>query len=210
MKVKVEIREYQNEEGANKKAIWVNDAPFDWFIDPSYIMGAITRSNQSELVKKGVEGSLQDHFTKSFSEFIGRPISLGEIVLALRDGEIEKQPYRNPLVSEDDDRFFTKDKGGLFAAIDLKAGDFFEVAGALINRGSTSDKCTKSMRRFTTKPDNTFKHLLIPTGWGNVIRVAKKNEVANAQIVHDEESDSCRVAVLLLADVKKDEEVIVS
>jgi len=209
MKVKVELREYQNEEGSNKKAIWVDDAPFDWFIDPDYIMGAVIRSNQSQLVKKGVEGSLQDHFTKSFSEFIGRPVSLGEIVLALRDGEIEKQPFRNPLVSEDDERFFTKDKG-LFASVDLKAGDYFEVTGALINRGSTADKCTKSMRRFTTKSDNTFKHLLIPIGWGNIIRVAKEGDTANARIVHDEESNSCAVAVLLLSDINKDEEVIVS
>jgi len=210
MKAKVEIKEYQTEEGTVCKAIWVDDTPFDWYIDPSYIIGAAVRSNQSEFVKKGVEGSLQNHFTKSFSEFMGREISLGEIVLALRDGQIEKQPFRNPVVSEDDGRFYTKDTGGLFATADLKEGDFFEVVGTLIGRGTAADKCTKSVRRFTTKPDNTFKYLLIPAGWGNVIRVTKKGQTPNAQIVYDEESSSCAVAIILLRDIKKDEEVLVS
>ena len=77
----VEIREHND-----YRAIFVDGHLFDWEMDLEGLKKAASFTAGNPTLQKSIEGDIQRHFVESFSEFIGRPITLIEIVEAINKG----------------------------------------------------------------------------------------------------------------------------
>lgn len=89
MKLKVEIKEAVDDRGNPQKAIYVQGNYFDWGVELDDLREAAVRSSNSPVVRKGIMGSLREHFVQSFSEFVRKEVTLKEIIDAIEAGEIE-------------------------------------------------------------------------------------------------------------------------
>lgn len=87
---KVEVKSWLDpEKNKTVNAIFVDDEVFDWGLVEDGLRRARQYVKKNPLMEKAVYGDIQNHFVNSFSEFLGRPISLKEINEAIKKGHIE-------------------------------------------------------------------------------------------------------------------------
>ena len=87
--MKIGIKPHFNAETQEAyNAIYVGDILFDWDIDKESLIRAKKFAGDNKLLRKSVVGNIQKHFLDSFSEFIGKPITLAEVNNALIKGEL--------------------------------------------------------------------------------------------------------------------------
>ena len=87
--MKIEIRKYTDEETYKQyRALFVDDTLFDWGLDEADLQEACRLSESNPIIQKSVQGNIQQHFLESFSEFIGREITLQEVNVAIETGKI--------------------------------------------------------------------------------------------------------------------------
>lgn len=85
-KYKLEIKRYFSEDYQKEvNGLYVDDQLFDWAID----VEALIRVCANQALVKSVKGDIVRHFVASFSEALGRDISLKEINKAIAEGYIE-------------------------------------------------------------------------------------------------------------------------
>jgi hypothetical protein len=72
-----------------KNYIVVDNEAFDWEIDPSHIKSVETKIKNDPLMKENFIGDIFNHVVESFSEFLGKKVSLKDINEALERGWIE-------------------------------------------------------------------------------------------------------------------------
>lgn len=82
MKYIFEIRKY---DGENK--IFINDQLFDWGIDENS-MNQIKQIKDEEEIKK-INNNIKDYLLSSLEEFIGKKITIKELIDALKEGHLE-------------------------------------------------------------------------------------------------------------------------
>jgi hypothetical protein len=75
-----------NLEGVNY--IVVDNEAFDWSIEPEFVKMVQFQIKNDPEMKDNYIGSIFQHFTKCFSEFLGREVSLQEINKAIQEGYI--------------------------------------------------------------------------------------------------------------------------
>jgi len=87
---KLEICKLYNEEcGKEINVLFVDDQMFDYMIDEDSLRSASIYCNKNPNLKKAVHGDIMKHFVDSFSEFIGRPVTLDQICQGIEAGEME-------------------------------------------------------------------------------------------------------------------------
>jgi hypothetical protein len=69
------------------KALFVDGQLFDWEMDTDSLLKAKKFCAENATLKKSVEGDIQKHFLESFSEFIGHPITLNEVIELIRNNK---------------------------------------------------------------------------------------------------------------------------
>ena len=89
MKLKIEVKQCKDDRGNEQKGIFVQGNYFDWGVEPDQLREAASRAENSPVIRKGILGSLREHFVQSFSEFIRKEVTLKEIIQAIETGEIE-------------------------------------------------------------------------------------------------------------------------
>lgn len=77
-----EIRRFEGED-----KIFIENQLFDWGLDESSIEKINKIKDQAELEK--IHANIKDYFLNCLGEFIGRPISILEVVNAIESGNIE-------------------------------------------------------------------------------------------------------------------------
>ena len=81
--MKIEIKPYNN-----YNAIYINDELFDWEIELESLLKAKRVAGNNALMKKAIIGNIQKHFLESLEQFVGRKVSLKELVEAVKKGEL--------------------------------------------------------------------------------------------------------------------------
>ena len=71
------------------RIIALDSEAFDWNIEEEDLKTCQIISKNDPEMKENFIGNIQKHFVACFSEFLGRPTSLKEINLAIKDGWIE-------------------------------------------------------------------------------------------------------------------------
>lgn len=85
----IEIQSHTDEEtGEEYRALFVDGILFDWGLDKTSLQEARTLSESNPTIQKSVQGNIQQHFLESFSEFLGRKITLLEVNVAIETGKI--------------------------------------------------------------------------------------------------------------------------
>lgn len=82
MKYIFEIRKY---DGENK--IFINDQLFDWGIDEGSINKIKQIKDKKEIEK--INNNIKDYLLGSLEEFIGKKITIKELIDALKEGHLE-------------------------------------------------------------------------------------------------------------------------
>jgi hypothetical protein len=82
MKYIFEIRKY---DGENK--IFINDQLFDWRIDEGSINKIKQIKDKKEIEK--INNNIKDYLLGSLEEFIGKKITIKELIDALKEGHLE-------------------------------------------------------------------------------------------------------------------------
>lgn len=72
----------------NVNYIVVDNEAFDWSIEPEFVKMVQFQIKNDPEMKDNYIGSIFQHFTKCFSEFLGREVSLQEINKAIQEGYI--------------------------------------------------------------------------------------------------------------------------
>jgi len=86
--VPFEEKPYMNEDGLHiQKGIFVDGTLFDWGVDEDDYNRAVAMGPQ---YRQQIEASIAKHFVESFSEFLGRKITIEEVNEARRTGWIKK------------------------------------------------------------------------------------------------------------------------
>lgn len=85
--MKIEIKPH-SEGNELYNALFVDEELFDWGIDKKELQQAKKIIGDNPLLKKSIVADIRTHFVESFSEFIGKPITISEINTAIRTGEI--------------------------------------------------------------------------------------------------------------------------
>jgi hypothetical protein len=70
------------------RIIVVDNEAFDWGIDEADFKRVSLQTHNDPYLKDNFIGNIQKHFVNCFSEFIGRPVNLAEINVALEKGSI--------------------------------------------------------------------------------------------------------------------------
>ena len=87
--MKLSIKPYQDEEiGEQYIAIYVDDVLFDWGMEKEHLSNAIEFTKNDSTMKKSLNEDIKRHFIESFSEFIGKEITLEEVNEAIESGRI--------------------------------------------------------------------------------------------------------------------------
>jgi len=85
----LEIKEYHDPETDDVyDAIFVDGIVFDWGMDQNSLRQAKTLAESNPTLQQSINDNIQHHFVESFSEFLGREITLGEINEAIKSGVI--------------------------------------------------------------------------------------------------------------------------
>ena len=62
---------------------------FDWEFDPDSVARAREMANGEDFTARGFEGMIRKHLEMCFSEFVGRPCTVKDILKAVDDGGIK-------------------------------------------------------------------------------------------------------------------------
>lgn len=81
---KITIHEYEGQ-----RILAVDGEAFDWGLDPKQFEKAKFMIKNDPLMKESVIGNIQRHFVDSFSEFVGKDMTLAQINEAIQEGEIQ-------------------------------------------------------------------------------------------------------------------------
>lgn len=84
MQKKIEIVQIEN-----KKYIVLENEAFDWEVQPEQLKIIEIKIKNDPALKDSFIGNVFNHLTSSFSEFIGKKVSLKDINDALEQGFIE-------------------------------------------------------------------------------------------------------------------------
>ncbi len=76
-------------EGKTKKFLVFDNEAFDYELSESDLSRAIHFCGTSTEAKKSLHGEIQTHFLMCLEEFLGWPVTLEEVVTAIRTGRIE-------------------------------------------------------------------------------------------------------------------------
>ena len=74
------------------RVIVVGDEVFDWGLDLLDIRKGVLIYGMDPVAYKRLIGNIQAHLVNCFSEFIGRKVSLDEIVQGIEEGQIAVNP----------------------------------------------------------------------------------------------------------------------
>lgn len=86
-RLSLETRVFQDKEGYIRKGIFVDGEYFDWGVDEENFKDAMSMGPAYvEVIKRDIER----HFIESFSEFIGKKITIEEFQIAMKNGYLEK------------------------------------------------------------------------------------------------------------------------
>jgi len=72
----------------NVNYIVVDNEAFDWSIEPEYVKKIEFQVRNEPMLKDKYIGNIFQHFTRCFSDFLGRKVSLQEINEAIEKGYI--------------------------------------------------------------------------------------------------------------------------
>lgn len=123
------------------------------------------------------------------------------------------------LIEENDDRFYMKESTipnaglGVFAKCPLKKGDYLEIIGVQVKRGSVVDKCTNYARsyKFAGKPGYEFDRYVIPMGYAAIINHAPNEQTQNCYIdannLPKRDPTAGQLVYRFLKDIEADEEM---
>jgi hypothetical protein len=123
------------------------------------------------------------------------------------------------LFEETDNRFYISESTvpnagmGVFAAEDLAAGDFMEIIGVQVRRGSAADKCTNyaSSYKFAARAGESDR-LVVPMGYGGMVNHATDPGAKNVEIRANKgptrNPNAGQIVYFFLRDIKKDEEIL--
>lgn len=88
--VPVQVRSYYDlQTSSNVKVIVVGGEGFDWDFDPDSVARAKEMANGEDFTARGFEGMIRKHFQLCFSEFIGRLVTIPELVRAIKEGGMQ-------------------------------------------------------------------------------------------------------------------------
>lgn len=73
----------------NKEYIAIDNEAFDWELEPQQLKMIEIKIKTDPAVKDSMIGSVFNHLTSSFSDFVGKKVSLKEMNDALEQGYIE-------------------------------------------------------------------------------------------------------------------------
>jgi hypothetical protein len=84
-KVKFETRAFRHPNGSIEKKIYINNEEFDWSIDISSFQEARKMGPQ---FMKAVQDDIAKHYVESISDFLGRKVTIQEVIQAIKTGWI--------------------------------------------------------------------------------------------------------------------------
>lgn len=94
------------------------------------------------------------------------------------------------LIFEEHDKRFYVDKStlpdagyGLFANVPLKSGDWLEVMGVMVKKGSISDLCTHYARRYKFRGSKGDASI-IPLGYAGIVNHSSDSEIRNCVLTN--------------------------
>lgn len=120
-------------------------------------------------------------------------------------------------IDEIDNRFYI-DKStlhnagyGLFAKEHIKEGDWLEIIGVLVKRGSIADICTHFARRYKFMGKNDTK--IVPFGFAGLINHTEDSEKQNVVIksikgLHKKSDNASELVCLFTKNVNPGEEIL--
>lgn len=119
-------------------------------------------------------------------------------------------------IEEKDKRFRIAESGqpgagrGLFATVDIKKGDYLEVIGVEVDRGSIADVCTSFADNYKFASDyaDSFNKHIIPMGYGGIVNHANDASDQNVEIKYLRKGPKSICVYSFLRDVRKGEEIL--
>lgn len=123
------------------------------------------------------------------------------------------------LLEETDKRFYLSKSTlpnagtGVFAAEDLKKGDFLEIIGVMVKKDSISDLCTAYAKsyKFEARYEEADRYI-VPMGYAGMVNHTDNKEIQNAIITHLKRNpnnpNSSGAVYYFIKDIKKDEEIL--
>jgi hypothetical protein len=89
MMKKLSIINLYNEEFKKEISyLMLDNEVFDWGPDPEELQNAIKMINHNNDLKETILNSIVNHFVNSFSEFVGKKMTLDEINTSIENGNI--------------------------------------------------------------------------------------------------------------------------
>ena len=82
------IKLYNEEFKKDINYLMLDNEVFDWGPDPEELQNAIKMINHNNDLKETILNSIVNHFVNSFSEFIGKKMTLDEINTSIENGNI--------------------------------------------------------------------------------------------------------------------------
>lgn len=83
------INLYNEEFKKDISYLMLDNEVFDWGPDPEELQNAIKMINHNNDLKETILNSIIGHFVNSFSEFVGKKMTLDEINTSIENGNIE-------------------------------------------------------------------------------------------------------------------------
>jgi SET domain-containing protein len=119
-------------------------------------------------------------------------------------------------IQEKDHRFYISESTqpnagrGLFASIEISAGEHLEVIGVVVDRDSISDECTSYANAFKFAADysDSYKKHIIPMGYGGIVNHANEKKDQNVEIRYIKKRSESICVYYFIRDVEKGEEIL--
>ena len=123
-------------------------------------------------------------------------------------------------IEENDNRFYLEKSTqpnagmGVFAAKDLKKGDFLIVKGVMVKKNSVVDRCTAYANnyKFAAAYNKEYDMHIIPIGFGGMVNHANEIKDQNAEIKYLDHSklgiEDGNVVYSFVRDIDKGEEIL--
>jgi hypothetical protein len=83
------IKLYNEEFKKDINYLMLENEVFDWGPDPEELQNAIKMINHNNDLKETILNSIVGHFVNSFSEFVGKKMTLNEINTSIENGNID-------------------------------------------------------------------------------------------------------------------------
>lgn len=122
-------------------------------------------------------------------------------------------------IEEEDNRFFIKESTipnaglGCFAKENLKKGDWLEVIGAYVKKGSAADICTHYAKRYKFAGNPNLDAKIVPFGYAGLVNHSDDLKLQNCQLIFDKKrlkrnQNAGQVFYLFIRDIAEGEELI--